>query len=166
MSFAIRVDRLDQVPWAISRMQAGGAAHRAALLTAVYHGRIAHMELQRSTGAGLLKRFIAGAQLPELILVGDDDYASTGPAGWRQTSRLMRWARRIIVHAAGGEADQYRGFVDIACKVGRVLLIETDAAHAEAWVLVALAQGTHQRICVILPTQGTHPICPSGRESH
>lgn len=166
MTFAIKIDRLDQIPGAISRLQAGGAAHRVALMRAVYRGRIAHLELQRETSAGTLKRFMGCACLPELILVGDDDYRSSGPSGWRQTSRLMRWARRIIIHAAGGEADQYEGFVKSACAIGRLLLVETDAAHAQEWVQVALAHRAHGRLCLILPTQGVHPVCPPAGQSH
>lgn len=166
MTAAIRIDRLDQVPHAISLMQAGGAPHRVVLLTALYRGRIAHLELQRETSGGAVKRFMASAQLPELILVGDDDYASVGPNGWRQTSRLMRWARQIIIHAAGGAADQYEGFVKAACAIGRLLLVETDAAHVQEWVQVALAHGAPGRLTVILPTHGVHPVCPSAGKTH
>jgi hypothetical protein len=166
MSAPISIDRFDQIPDAISKMQAAGAAHRVPLLQALYHGRIAHLEIQRDTSANLLKSFIGRVRLPALVLLGDDDFGPTGPGGWRQASRLMRWARRIVVHAAGGDADQYEGFVQSARAIGRLLLVETDAAHAQEWMQVALAHGAHGRLCVILPRQGVHPICPSAGQSH
>ncbi len=163
MSHVFRIDRLDQIPLAISQVQAGGAAHRAVLLRAIYRGLIAHTELQRETTASHVKRFIAAARAPALILVGDDDYASTGPDGWRQTTRLMQWARLVIVHAAGADVEQYEAFVTVARQIGRVLLVETDAAHAEAWTQAALAVRAPPAVQLILPIDGLHPVClPAG----
>jgi hypothetical protein len=70
---------------------------------------------------------------PALVILGDDDYGSTGPAAWPDAVRLMRWARFTFLHAAGGEAVHYAAAALSAQEHHRVLLVETDTAHLEAW---------------------------------
>jgi hypothetical protein len=84
-------------------------------------------------GARLSMRQLKSTGRPALAILGDDDYASTGPAAWPDAVRLLRWARFVILHGAGGEAAHYAAAVIAAQEHHRALLIETDTAHLEAW---------------------------------
>ncbi len=65
MSFTRRIDCWDDIPGAISDMQRAGAGHRVPLLQALYQGRIAHLETQRSASPKLLNFGVqrSGSQL-------------------------------------------------------------------------------------------------------
>jgi hypothetical protein len=42
-----------------------------------------------------------------MIVIGDDDHASTGPDAWPSWRRLKGWARAAMVHAAASDRDTY-----------------------------------------------------------
>ena len=155
---ALRIERWDQIPQAISQIQAAGQHHRAVPLQALYRGLISHVEVQRNTPARHVKTFIASARRPELVLIGDDDEAPTGPSGWGQAGRLLKWARYILIHAAGGRVEEYQEAVAVALITGRFLLIETSSAFSEAWRAVAIAAQPNVRIGMILARNGKHPM--------
>lgn len=93
------------------------------------------------------------APCPVVVVVGDDDYASTGPAGWRAASTLAAWARAAVVHAAGATADTYRQAADAARIVGHSVLVETDSAHALEWAAIF----HEQPVLTVFATDGQHP---------
>jgi beta-phosphoglucomutase-like phosphatase (HAD superfamily) len=96
------------------------------------------------------------AALPTVVVVGDDDYSSSGPAGWRCSAALAEWAAAAVIHAAGATAGTYAEAAKAARLLGRAVLIETDTAHAAAWAEVF--QG--RPVLIVAPTTGPHPILP------
>ena len=108
-----------------------------------------HLALLQAAQAGLINLCVLSARdqklplnlhrhdRPELMLICDDDDKATGPAGWASAAHATRWARRVITHGAGATVDQYRGFAVAAMAFGRLLLVETDSRHLDAWNLLA-----------------------------
>jgi hypothetical protein len=94
---------------------------------------------------------------PVLVLVGDDDYATTGPAGWSATAMLLRWATSAVVHGTGGDIATYRMAADIAAANGRFLLIETSSAHVSTWRAALQAAGV-PHLSLVPPSGGCHPL--------
>jgi hypothetical protein len=77
---------------------------------------------------------------------------SNGAGDFPDADRLMKWARRVMIHAMGGEAAHYQLAVDAARNHGRVLLIETRTAHEVAWEEMA------RREIVRREKQGAQPL--------
>ena len=94
---------------------------------------------------------------PILAIIGDDDYASTGPKGFPGVKRFCYWARAAIVHGAGGQPEHYEEAVRATRAVRHVVLIETDAAHISEWRF-AFGNGARIPILQILPRDGVHPV--------
>jgi hypothetical protein len=85
---------------------------------------------------------VSGAMLskkhgPTVIALGDDDYKSTGPSGWPQVVRLLRWATTMSLHGASGEPIHYAMAAAGAMICRRLLMVETGAAHLDAWLALA-----------------------------
>ena len=73
--------------------------------------------------------------VPMIAVLGDDDYASTGPTGWPATRRLFRWAKGAMIHATGADAPSYQAAIRMAIGSRRFLLIETSSDCAAEWGL-------------------------------
>lgn len=91
---------------------------------------------------------------PTVLVVGDDDHASTGPAGWKCADAVAGWAASAVIHGAGATADTYIEAVAGARVTGACALIETDAAHATEWTRRFAGKPT----LLILPRNGAHPV--------
>jgi hypothetical protein len=102
------------------------------------------------------------AARPTVVVIGDDDYASTGPAGWRCSGAIAEWAAAAVVHAAGATAESYAEAAKAARQLGRALLIETDTAHAEEWAM--MFQG--RPVLLVMPKDGSHPVMPARGAVH
>lgn len=100
------------------------------------------------------------APVPMLILIGDDDYASTGPAGWQCSSILAQWAHAAVIHASGATAETYREGVKAARICRRAVLVETSTDKASAWAELFRPKP----VLLILPSDGPHPVMPSKAE--
>ena len=159
----MRIERWDQLPGVIAKLQVAGAVHSAVLYSALYNGIICYLGTHEGTSARTIKTFCAAARGPQLISIGDDGDLPTGPDGWPQAKRLLKWARRVIVHAGPGRVEEYQDAVIETVLVGRVLLIETGTAHAEAWRVLAVAARPDHSVHVLLPAHGPHPA-PIARE--
>lgn len=161
----IRVNNRADLVNAIAMYEQIGARHRIPLLRALLHGRIGFFECQRSTSRGAVKRFMAGVEKPALLLLGDDDYTSTGPIGWPGADRAMRWARGVLIHGTGATPEQYEEVVDATVALRRVVLVEADSAHADEWAQLAEAQPNRAGVLVLKPTgAGQHPVLPAVRQ--
>ncbi len=102
-------------------------------------------------------RHMKKSRTPTVALLGDDpgcEGGYGGPDAWACANKLGRWARAVLVHGAGGEAQHYAEATRAALKVGRVALIETTSANARAWAL----RLNCPRTLMILPRDGLHPI--------
>ena len=136
-----------------------GAIGQAHLLRALLHGRIAYLPLMPDTSSRTFKMFAHSvSDRPAVALIGDDDGMDRGPAGWTQAARAVRWARAILLHAAGAEIAHYEGAVEAAEIVRRVTVIECGPATLPAWTALALAVPHHPSTLIICPRGGVHPI--------
>ena len=111
---------------------AGGAALlRLPLLRSLLADQIAFLDLgPLTTPARMVKAFLGTADKPALVVVGDDGELPVGPRAVPQLTRLARWARLIVVHAAGGQVGEYEQFVSQTLTLGRLLVIECSAEMA------------------------------------
>ena len=96
------------------------------------------------------------AARPTIVVVGDDDYSSSGPSGWRCSATIADWAAAVVVHAAGADAESYAEAAKAARLLGRAVIIETDTAHAKDWATVFKGRP----VLLVLPKSGPHPIVP------
>lgn len=150
--FKITAD--EEVDGLIAQLSAHGLAHRIELVRAVRRRHINLIEPQRS--AEVPKALLEASMRPTVALLGDDDYASTGPTGWTCFRRLGYWAKAALVHATGADIASYRAAVGMAMASDRFLLIETNSAFAHEW-----ARALHKRniqTIGLLPPDGQHPI--------
>lgn len=99
---------------------------------------------------------------PVLVIIGDDDYAASGPATWKSIRLLMRWSRGVIIHGAGAEAEHYATAVEGAIALGRIVMVETASSFIGAWAVEADAKLWQ----VIAPRSGLHPLIPSLEDMH
>ena len=130
------------------------------LVNALADGRITLVIPRRTDRAPLdaMRR----ATRPVLVLIGDDDYVSTGPDGWRCAQKVTRWARAGLVDGAGGERRDYEAAVVGAETHKRFVLIETASCHIPAW----LALLTSKPVLVIVPKGGPHPVAEMREAVH
>jgi hypothetical protein len=150
---------------AIALYEQVGAQHRIPLLRALLNGRIAYFECQRSTSVGAVKRFFGMVEKPAVMLLADDDYASTGPDGFAVTDRALQWARLAVIHGTGGTPEQYAELVEAAGLARRLVLVETDSAHAGEWVARGKAHPNRPRLILLRPIgDRQHPTVPAVRQ--
>jgi hypothetical protein len=152
-------DQIDRLIAAAASMNLPG---RVELLRAVRDGSINFIEIGRQAAAPM--RTIEQSLRPVVMLLGDDDYRSTGPSGWAAWQRLSYWARGAMVHATGGDAPSYRMAIGMALVTQRFLLIETASAHAHDW-----GRALHRRnipALGLVPPSGSHPVMPNRAAAH
>ena len=137
------------------------APHHLPLFRAVRAGLIELVMPRRETGWRFLREADAKRR-PVLLLIGDDDHASTGPDGWRCAKRLPPWTRAAVVHGTGGEAAHYAAAVGFAIGHGRLVMLETDSAHLAEWT--ALFANRVPLLTIRPPDDGLHPA-PISREA-
>lgn len=143
---------------AIGICKALGSDHHVPLLQAVGVGRIAMTmlgdRLARPNLYALNREKRSG-----LVLIGDDEGNTTGPAGWAAAAQAMQWARGGLIHATGGDRRSYMLAVTMAEQVGRLLLIECSSDAAEAWA--SALQAASVPAVILLPTgDSVHPVEP------
>lgn len=129
-----RINSWSDIPHAISQAQQAGAGHRVPLLQALYHGRIAHWELQRTSSARQFKLWAAMSRLPSVALLGDDDHATPdGPDSWPLTRRVFAWAKFVLIHGGAGKPEHYEFAVSLAQIYGRLAMIECSSVTIPKW---------------------------------
>lgn len=135
-----------------------GAAHIVPVLRMVRTGGL-HFILPLR-GATVPMRRLKTLDRPALVQIGDDDDTPTGPSGWPQAERLLRWCRFCVLHAAGAEPVHYAAAAMAALVHRRVLLIETTTAHERAWAALIRRVRPGQRGFIVRVPRGqpAHPI--------
>jgi hypothetical protein len=145
---------------AVAAAATAGAEHMAELLRAVRRGEIALVQpLDRSAPVSMAR--LKRAPRPVLVVIGDDDYCSTGPSGWACLPTLLCWARGAIVHGTGANVESYRGAVAMAQQTGRGVLVETSSGCAVAWREAFRTAGRPVQTLTLLPHGGVHPLMPA-----
>lgn len=146
---------------AITVYTQAGAIGLSYLLRASYNGRISLLSLLPTTSRQKVRALIKATRgRPAVIVIGDDDGADRGPAGWRTVPYVLGWAARIIIHAAGAEEQHYEWAVVAAEFVGKSLVIECSTATAQHWIDAVERLPEPVPTLVIWPRQGFHPIPP------
>ena len=99
-----------------------------------------------------------------MVLIGDDDGADRGPAGWPMARRAVGWAAGILLHAVGAEISHYEAAIVAAEIVGRVLVIECSPPTLPAWTTLVQAASHRPSVLAIVPRGGVHPL-PADRSN-
>lgn len=103
--------------------------------TPIYQAALAEeLDLAEVTPGGSVSPHAFTSKRPVCIVAGDDGKETTGPAGFAQLGRILRWAQAVILYTAGGEEAHYRETVKLTKKHGRCLLIESNGTHRKAWL--------------------------------
>ncbi len=147
----------EQFAAVIAHLAQCGYGFKVPLYRAAQAGMISLCEITRD-GMPPLKR-LERTRRPVVILVGDDDYQSTGPDGWIATRPLMHWARAALVHGTGGTMEDYVGAVAMAIQWDKMLLVETSSDYLMPWA--GVVQNAPHRITAVFkrPTApGLHPL--------
>jgi hypothetical protein len=159
------VNGLADLARAVVIMEQSGAIGTAHLLRALAAGRIALLPLMPGESAA---KFKAWARLtegrPAVALIGHDDGFDRGASGWAQARRAVKWARAIMLHAAGAELHHYECAIISAELCQRTLIIECGTATLHGWIELVRAAPRQPITFVIQPRDGgTHPL-PARRE--
>jgi len=98
------------------------------------------------------------ANHPKLVIVGADMGADVdaAPAEWRCVPNLARWARTLMVHAAGGAPDHYRTACRLAEAHRRAVVVECTPRTAAEWNNAIRCPRTRLN----WPPEGKHPVVP------
>src|ERR1700733_13015597 len=96
-----QIGKPEQIDRLIAHAATMNLVGRVELLRAVRDGSINLVEIERRADAPM--RAIENSPRPVVIVLGDDDYRSTGPSGWAGWRRLSYWARCAMVHATGAD---------------------------------------------------------------
>jgi hypothetical protein len=146
-----RIGKPEQLDRLIAHAAALELVGRVELLRAVRDGSINLIEVSREAPAPI--RVMEQSPRPVLLVIGDDDYASTGPCGWAAWQRVSYWAR-----ATGADVASYQMAIGMALLRPRFVLIETDSAHAHEWG--EALQRRRIPALGLLPLEGIHPVTP------
>ena len=142
-------------------LRAGDDMH-VPLLKAIETGRVAIVFAYGRTG-GLSLSALQRLRKPTMILIGDDDYAATGPAGWPCAKQAIRWCRSAIVHGSGADRSFYEGAVATTLLMWRLLVVETSSERTASWASALAAKPT----LIIRPeNNGPHPLKPAPGDVH
>ncbi len=141
---------------------ATSAPHQLPLYRAAQMGMVNLIQVERE--AAFPKRMVRKSQRPIVFLIGDDDYAGTGPDGWACARRLRQWGRGGIIHAAEGLHEHYRLAVGGAVWCGLFVFVDCGTAHENDWgqFLAPHMPVLHIKARTDLP----HPIMPRRGETH
>ena len=164
---SLQIGSRGDIPRAIAMLQRMGepASLRVPVLQALYRGELGFLDVERTTTSRLVKAFLAAVELPAMVIVGDDGDAPVGPKGFPSTERLMRWARRIVIHGTGGEVWQYQSGVDVARVCGRLLWVECPSRLIEDYRSAAKRWGRAALVQTVQPFHGQSHPAPVERAS-
>jgi hypothetical protein len=147
----------------IAQASIAGGGHMVPLLRMGNEGRLTLYAMPRGC-----RRFIMPkpgiAALPALVVIGDDDWASSGPPGFPAAVQALRWARAVVFNAAGGQAAHYAATGELTLSHRAVVLVETSSAQLPAWQALAAAQFDPPGLptgFTVMAEGGPHPQRPA-----
>jgi hypothetical protein len=138
-------------------IMAAACPAKVAVARAVAAGLIGLVDVER--GASFPPELRKPPKRPLLAIIGDDDFAATGPAGFPCAKRFSYWSRATMVHGAGAEAEHYALAVEATLALQQVLLVETSADFIAEWRRF-LGDGKLAPILEVRPRNGQHPLLP------
>jgi hypothetical protein len=147
----------DQIDRMIAGFATMGASHHVELLRAVRQRQINLLGLGRAEEAPM--KVLESSLRPTIVLIGDDDYQTTGPTGWASFRRLGYWANGALVHATGADVASYRLGIGMAIMHRRFLFVETSSKHADEWA-AALRKRSIATFGLLPPGGASHPVLP------
>ncbi len=145
----------------IVQLEAIGEGFRAPLFRAAAAGRLA--VATAIGGTPVPARFLKLSR-PTVIVLADDHPGATGPDAWPQAKKLLRWAHSAVFHAASGDPAHYAMISAATVQCGRMLLVELEFRHMQAWMRLAARELPRLNLLQIVPREGEHPIrsAPAG----
>ena len=160
----IRLTTRGQMATAAVQLRQAGDDHHGPLFQAAMRGELRFAIILPD--GRFPKHLLGGDRLPCALLLSDDADVSFGPARFPQARKLFRWARRIILHAAGGEPEHYAIAVEATVACGRLVLVECASGEREAgWLGLIKAVAPRTPLLRITPKGGgAHPtfMVPAG----
>ena len=114
--------------------------------------------IQPGRSAQIPTKMLGRGERPIFVLIGDDDYQSTGPDGWSCALRVRRWARAGMIHAAAGRVEHYENALAGAFVARWFLMVETSADQQSSWQNFLYPR---MPILNIVPRDGVHPARPA-----
>lgn len=148
------------IPTLIAQAEIEGKRHIIPALQAANSNKIALFLVSRRAPVAMFKRWLATPyQRPRLVVLGDDDHMSTGPEGFPTAAKALGWARWGMLHAARGEPEHYADAVAATLQHKRVVLVETDTAHTEAWGRL-MHRNQVANAAVLMRPGVPHPVLP------
>ncbi len=161
--FVLDTERdLDQL---IAATNTAGFPGREALYRLVRQRRLLVMECTRDAVFSI--KLLKAQTKPVVVLLGDDDYQTTGPSAWVSLPKLLRWAKRGVLHATGGDARTYEMAASLAMVCRRLILVETSSAAMAEWGRAFTAARPSVPFVGIVPPAGeAHPVIPDRSAQH
>ena len=155
----------EEISRVIAHAELAGAGFYIPLLRRVMQGEMNLCWPQRDTVQPPFYR-LGKSRLPLVIIIGDDDYQTTGPDGWACAAKLLTGAAFAIVHGTGGKPEHYAMAGEMATQVRRLLLIETSSEAAQTWAGFLFERTPRLSVLGILPPDGAHPVMPGKGDLH
>ncbi|GGC63998.1 hypothetical protein GCM10011504_47750 [Siccirubricoccus deserti] len=149
----------DKIAELIARAEQCGMGHQVPLLRALGANRTVVLYVERGATA-LALAAVEASRKPVVIVIHDDDHATSGPTGFPIARKALRWARAHIIHGTGGEPWHYGAAVEMALSEGSCAVCETSSAMVPAWADLARRAAMPRRApgFVLLPRTGAHPV--------
>jgi hypothetical protein len=152
---AVHITKRSDIDQLIALTIQAGEGYRAPLMRAASAG---HLSLIGAKDGSVIPAKYLQIARPLVALLADDHSAAVGPGGWKQAQELLRWANVAILHATGGQPEQYAMVAASALIMHRVLLIEMQERHHAAWRALAERQTPRLKLISIVPPPGdSHP---------
>lgn len=147
----------------IRGLDAAGAPWHGPLFRAALAGELQVLLVQPGARVSRVLLNGAGRPVPLVVLLAGDGGGPADPDAFPQARRLMRWARFILLHGAGGEVWHYRLAVEAAQAHRRLLIAETTSAALPAWIALkrAVAPGTRGLVVAVPEGEPPHPSMPA-----
>ena len=147
--------RLPSDPALVARTAQAEGAYQLPVLRAADAGALAAVV---AMGGQAVPASFLELRQPRLVILADDRPDAAGPGGWPQARGLLRWAHNAVLHAAAARAEDYAMVAAATVRCGRMLLVETEQRHMDAWGRLAERELPRLRLHRFVPKDGQHPI--------
>ena len=147
--------RLPSDPALVARTEQADGAYQLPVLRAADLGALAAVV---ATGGQAVPAGFLALRRPRLVILADHRPGAAGPGGWPQAGRLLRWAKGAVFHAAAARPAEYEMIAEATIRCGRLLLVECEFRHLDAWCALAARELPRLKLLKIVPREGQHPV--------